>query len=347
MKTLISIFVLCCCIAACVSHTRNPAQPIQMMIPGRVDICDVPPVDISNFHIYGNVAYNTPAPPQTFSDNDRSSTRTLSIVEPDSTVPLPVVVRVHGGAWERGKGYDPDLDAIIAQFGYAVVSLNYRLVAQQDGSVITDPPDYNAENAFPAGISDLRCAMRWLKLNAAAYNLDMTRLGVLGGSAGGQLAMLLTVHDGLFDDATCPGSSTIPAFKVAIGYYGVYDVRSSAPFDVLANPSYPVNAISQMLGAPMDTSVNRFLASPITHVNGMPQVVMFHGTDDQVIPTSQAQTFQEALLGANVQALWIELPGLQHGFPMVVDGTKFVANPALATATCTTLAALSDALKQQ
>src|SRR4030067_874060 len=58
---------------------------------------------------------------------------------------LPVIVSIHGGGWHGGsKEASPGLH--FAEFGYAVVSVEYRLTG---------------EAAFPAQIADCQAAARW------------------------------------------------------------------------------------------------------------------------------------------------------------------------------------------
>lgn len=46
----------------------------------------------------------------------------------------------------------------------------------------------------PAPLHDAQRAMRIIRANAAAWNLDLTKIGVLGGSSGGHVASTLATH---------------------------------------------------------------------------------------------------------------------------------------------------------
>ena len=88
---------------------------------------------------------------------------------------LPVVIWVHGGGWKNGSKKNTKA-SWLAEEGYAVVSINYRLtdVAQ-----------------WPAQIDDCRGAVRWARRNAAVFGLDPNRIGDWGPSAGGHLLALM------------------------------------------------------------------------------------------------------------------------------------------------------------
>ena len=96
--------------------------------------------------------------------------------------PLPVVIFVHGGGWERGshRGYRPAAMAF-AKRGFATATVEYRLAG---------------EAMFPAAIYDVKAAIRWLRANAKTYHLDPERFGITGGSAGGNIAVLTAVTFG-------------------------------------------------------------------------------------------------------------------------------------------------------
>src|SRR3954447_5088208 len=93
--------------------------------------------------------------------------------------PRPLVLCIHGGGWAAGdkRSYAWLADAL-AQRGYAAASITYRFA-----------PAHHA----PAQMDDVQRAVRWLRKNAAKYELDPDRFGAIGGSAGGHLAAYLAL----------------------------------------------------------------------------------------------------------------------------------------------------------
>ena len=94
---------------------------------------------------------------------------------------LPLIVWIHGGAWYAGSKEGCPAVPFAAK-GYAVASINYRL---------------SQHAIFPAQIEDCKAAIRWLRANAAKYNLDPDHIGVWGASAGGHLVALLGTTAGV------------------------------------------------------------------------------------------------------------------------------------------------------
>ena len=125
----------------------------------------------------------------------------LDLYVPDGLEgPVPVVVYVHGGGWQRGSRRDPPplLDADfydqIAAQGLAVAAVDYRL---------------SGEARFPAPLQDVRAAVGWVRDHAADYGLDPGRVFLRGDSAGGHLALLAALTEfaaGAMVGAGWPGS---------------------------------------------------------------------------------------------------------------------------------------------
>jgi acetyl esterase/lipase len=223
---------------------------------------------------------------------------------PSNVANAPVVIAIHGGGFVEGdaKGFQL-LAKRLTTFGFAVASINYRLT--KDGN-----------NIFPAAISDVRCAARWLQANASELNIDGTRFAVLGASAGGNLAGLLATNanpGGAFDvtpGCLVPPGSQPPIVAMA-DYYGLNDIG-----DQYALNTVQTRASTLYLGvAPQDDEQLAFEASPITYVtSSTPPTLIARGTDDSVMPEAQATIMAADLQAAGVPVQYYDIPGLGHDF---------------------------------
>jgi acetyl esterase/lipase len=210
-----------------------------------------------------------------------------------STPPVPVVMHVHGGGWTGGKKSDGtaalEIAPLVSQ-GYLVASVDYRLA-----------PQYQ----FPAQIEDVKCAVRFLKANAAKYNLDPNRFGVIGESAGGHLVSLLGTTD------TSAGWD--------VGQYADQSSRVQAVVDLfgpadLTAPEYRIASgeFARIFGTAPDALAQ---ASPVTYVtpDDSPFLIL-QGDQDRLVPLSQSQELAQRLTAAGVPAQLIVVKNAGHGF---------------------------------
>lgn len=105
-----------------------------------------------------------------------------------SDVPTPVVVYIHGGGWRGGSKNNFGATTYLAE-GVSVVSVEYRFV--QEAGDITPP--------VKAPLHDAARAIQFIRSKAKEWNLDKTRLGATGGSAGACTSLWLAFHDDLAD----------------------------------------------------------------------------------------------------------------------------------------------------
>ncbi|MGU3410425.1 alpha/beta hydrolase [Microbacterium sp. M1A1_1b] len=104
---------------------------------------------------------------------------------PRATGSRPAVMMIHGGSWSHGDKDTAAYRAVcqyLASEGFVTFNVDYRLAP-------TDP--------FPAGLDDTRRALDWVFRTSTleTYDVDADRVGVFGGSAGGNLAAMLAVED--------------------------------------------------------------------------------------------------------------------------------------------------------
>jgi acetyl esterase/lipase len=176
----------------------------------------------------------------------------------------------------------------LARAGFVAISVNYRLL---DGS----------RNRWPAQLDDVQRAVRWLRANAAKYNLDPNHIGAFGHSAGAQLAALLGMEDTRdnSDPALAKYSSRVQA---------VVDV--SGPSDFLTNRDPDGDAaLAILFGGDYNQLPDVWhSASPVFHVekSNAPFLIV-HGTSDPNVPIAQARELYEKLQQAGVPASFVKL----------------------------------------
>jgi acetyl esterase/lipase len=231
----------------------------------------------------------------------------------DTTGPTPLVVYVHGGAFKGGDKamvgakVQPLLDA-----GYAVASLNYRL---------------SGEATFPAGAQDVKAAVRWLRANAATYNLDPDRFAAWGESAGGNLVALLGTsgeQTTVLDDAGLGNADTSSAVQAVVDWYGPTDFaqmddQATSGEGGCSSPEAhdPASSPESLWvgGAVQETLDTVAEANPITYISTAEQLPAFsiaHGDADCNVPFQQSQILADALQVAGAEPELTILPGASH-----------------------------------
>lgn len=205
---------------------------------------------------------------------------------------IPVVLWVHGGGWKGGSKDRCPAVWLVPQ-GYAVASINYRLIP---------------EHQWPAQIHDCRNAVRWLRAYAGIYGLHAGRIGAWGSSAGGHLVSLMGTMDTSADERV----------QAVIDGYGPTDLLTMPP-NVLSDTRTredlaKANGALLLGGIVMDHPEKAREASALHHVssNDAPFLIM-HGTKDESVPVDQSQRLHEKLLAARVASTLHLLPGAGHG----------------------------------
>lgn len=114
-----------------------------------------------------------------------------AFVPKDAKTNRTAFIMIHGGGWRSGNRtqHYPLAQALAAK-GYACFTPEYRL---------------STEALFPAAVYDLKAAVRWVRANAAKYNIDTAKIVIGGFSAGGELAAFLGVTGNmpLFEGSGC------------------------------------------------------------------------------------------------------------------------------------------------
>ena len=228
----------------------------------------------------------------------------LDVYRPaDRSEAKPLIVYVHGGGWRAGhtrqSGAFSDFPAVLAELasrGYVVASVEYRL---------------SAEAPFPAALEDVRAAIRFLKANAHRYGIDPSRVGIFGGSAGGQLAVLEAVACGAAPTGADKANATVSDCpQAAVGWYGIYDF-----------PAMPGNAENRVesdyLGCARDACRPEQLqaASAVAQVDADdPPVLLLHGDSDKTVPVAQSERLEERMRAAGASVELEVLPGIGHSW---------------------------------
>ena len=227
--------------------------------------------------------------------------QTLDLLVPKdhATKKRPLVVFIHGGAWNSGRKEDglPVIRMIASTGDYVTATLNYRL---------------SPEAAWPAQIFDCKAAIRFLRGKADEYGIDPANIGIMGMSAGGHLVSMLGTSGGI---ASLEGDLG-PFPKLSSGVQCVVNFFGPTDFLTMTGDALTPNPVTALLGGDSpDIREKTKLASPVNWVskNSAPFLTA-HGTQDTLVPFSQAEEIHQSLVKAGVESHLIAMKGAGHGF---------------------------------
>lgn len=215
--------------------------------------------------------------------------------DPQST--LPGLIVIYGGAWRSGNKETMRIFCEqYARAGYVVSAVTYRLFPQVQ---------------FPSPVEDCKCAVRWMRAHAKQYRIDSARIGAMGGSAGGHLAMVLGyMDDGDGLEGTGGNDGYSSQVQVVVNYFGPFD------FTKRDWKKKDEHLLVDFFGGTIDEKLDMYKqASPATYVDADDApTITFHGTDDPLVPYGQAVLVDKVLKGKGVESKLEPVDGAGHGW---------------------------------
>lgn len=220
---------------------------------------------------------------------------------PETAKRSPLIVWVHGGAWRAGSKDAVPITGLVNQ-GFAIASVEYRL---------------SPVAPFPAQVHDIKAAIRWLRQHAAAHQLDPDRVVITGSSAGGHLAALVGVSNGVAELEGAVGEHRDVSSDVQgiVSWFGAANLSTILGQSTEHGLSVRVPALQLLLrGQPDERPELARLASPVSHVDAKdPPLLLIHGDADPQMPIAQSYELLRAYQKARNQVELVIVPGGVHG----------------------------------
>lgn len=183
----------------------------------------------------------------------------------------PVLLYIHYGYWkgEGRKGVLKDFKPFIYvmnRMGCYVISIDVR-----------KPPAHR----FPANVIDSKDAIRWIYKNAEKHRFDTKRIGVMGGSSGGHLALMTA----LTDNHTYIGSKDLMDYPSTLNCALTFGAPT-----YFNEESSKEDFVKEYLGDYASNKLSYIKASPIFYVDeeSIP-ILLVHGTGDEYVPFEHAE----------------------------------------------------------
>lgn len=208
----------------------------------------------------------------------------------------PWVLVIHGGGWDGGSSRQlPELNVHLANLGYAVASMDYRLA-----------PEFK----WPAQRDDVSAAIAYLKAHADELGLDPEDYFLLGRSAGGQIALVSAYQ------SKDPGLRGVISFYAPTDLFFGYEVGEES--DILG--SRPL--LRKFMGsAPYEDPKAYADASPIDQLERLNlPTLLFHGRPDPLVWFKHSERLNERLKRQHAKSAYIESWSATHGFDWNLNG---------------------------
>ncbi|EIP96405.1 alpha/beta hydrolase fold protein [Opitutaceae bacterium TAV1] len=225
--------------------------------------------------------------------------------------PHPAVLLIHGGGWricDKADGRERNIAQSLAACGYAVFSINYLLNVGEH-----DPATGQLKLtrlAWPQNLIDCKSSLRFLRAEAARFNIDPARIAAMGGSAGAHLAMLV--------GAMARSGHPAAAALASRGDYADQPAHVSCIINLYGDADIRGRRVSPFAGAtPEETAANEEAASPVTYFDkNTPPMLIAHGTADTIIPVERSRLLARILEEKGLDYWYVEIAGAPHTFDL-------------------------------
>jgi len=229
----------------------------------------------------------------------------LQLIKPQWASPekhgFPLVVFIQGSAWTKPNQFWelPQLSQLAAR-GFVIASVTHR-------SCFSAPA--------PAFLQDVKAAIRFLRCNAAEYDIDKTRVCAFGTSSGGNTALLLglTGDDPAFETQDHAGESSV--VQAVVDCFGPADLVGM----VDRWKDFPLtqeNLIYALGGRNPDTFRDTLAKiSPVNYVapgRELPPFLLLHGDADDVVAYSDSERMYALLTENGYQADLVRVTDAPH-----------------------------------
>ncbi len=179
--------------------------------------------------------------------------------------------------------------------GIAGIVVKYRL---PKSASLTDPKE--------VPLMDAQRAIRMVRQNASAWNIDSTQVGIMGFSAGGHLASTLSTQYSHKVDRTMDAVDALsarPDFSILV-----------YPVITFVNPSIHSGSMKALLGENQTDDLKKRFSAELNVTEDTPPTFLVHAGDDTGVPVENSLLYYAALRAKGVSSSLHVYPKGGHGF---------------------------------
>jgi acetyl esterase/lipase len=216
--------------------------------------------------------------------------------------------------WMVSGGWVSSHEAINPGYAKPFTDAGYTFIQVVHGAA----PRYKVDEI----VEDMHRAVRFVRFNAKRFNIDPSRIGISGGSAGGHLSIMMggfgTQGDPKASDPVDRESSKVQA--VACFYPPTdlmnYGKEGAKAIDIPMLKSYwPAFGVTDITPAADREKIAAKISPIMGNLKDVPPTLIVHGTADILVPIQQSERYVSALKAAGRTVQLEVRPGKGHGWP--------------------------------
>lgn len=216
---------------------------------------------------------------------------------PSNLKSLPVIILIHGGFWQSKYNLEENnpMAEDLTRRGYATWNIEYRRIGEEGGG-------------WTGTFDDVIDAVNHLEVMKESFSLNLSKVIVIGHSAGGHLALWLgarknhVIMDEIFKELMVP-------LQKVISLAGVTDLEKMWEI----HEQMGLNLVAPLLaGTPQDVPIHYALTSPISLLPLKVEQVLIHGELDRHVPVELSRNYYEKSLAISDMIKLNILPNVEH-----------------------------------
>jgi acetyl esterase/lipase len=215
----------------------------------------------------------------------------LPLVPPVDGKTYPAIITAHAGGWRNGdKGmWFENHHRYLANQGYVVFDVQYRL---------------SGVAKWPAQLEDVQHAIRWVRYHADQYQVDPERIGLMGRSAGGHIALQAALR------ATDPQAQV----TCVVALY--------SPTDLQAENLKPDSPVYQLIGGRYEDVPDAYRDASVIEwaADHQPTLLLIDGLMDTLVSRLHSEKLITRFGSTHTRVVSLRIPWSRHGFDAVMGG---------------------------
>ena len=245
-----------------------------------------------------------------YKHTDSTHQLTLDIYRPQniSSKNSPAIIYFHGGSWVSGdkskihQCYRQDALESFINNGFIVISVDYRLISSDSVTL-------------KESIEDCRDAINFIVKSGDAFQIDTTKIGLWGSSAGAHLAISAAV----MPDSLLNNSINRNNISFIIDDFGPMDLTSMLNNLKTFIKDDAINTDS--MKSNLEIAAKTY--SALEYIDNLKSpIIIFHGKKDIIVSENQSEFLRLALHNLNKKAYIFRFDDQGHGFNSLSEEQK-------------------------